>query len=47
MIKNVLALIGLYVVARQAVKGFNKHVRAPLEQRIADILEEESRPTVH
>lgn len=42
MLKNVFALIGLFVVAGHLVKGFNKHVQEPLERKLANILDQET-----
>lgn len=43
MLKNILALIGLVTVVKLTVKAYNEHLREPLERRIADTLEDETR----
>ena len=42
LVKNGLALVGLFVISKLAWKGYNSHVKAPLEKKLADIMEDES-----
>lgn len=41
MIKNILALIGLYVVCKVAYEKYDQHVRKPVERLIVESIDEE------
>lgn len=43
MVKNVFALIGVFVVCRYGYKLFDKHVRVPLERTVAEALADEEK----
>lgn len=42
MVKNIFALIGVFVVCKTAYKLFDKHVRVPLERTVAEALADEA-----
>ena len=41
IVKNGLALVGLFVVAKTAYTSYGRYVRKPLEKKITDIMVEE------
>jgi hypothetical protein len=43
MLKNGLALIGLYALCRFSYQQFDKHLRVPLERVITDAIDDETK----
>ncbi len=41
MMKDILALVGLFAISRMVYHQFDRHLRKPLERVIAEALEEE------
>lgn len=41
LLKNGLALVGLFVIAREGYKAYGSHLKEPLERKMADLMDEE------